>query len=160
MDVDALLPGTAKMLAERLGRPGYHLGTVAVVAAAGAICLSPVVMLALILGGVSVAFDRRIPTAALEHTGFLLALGCVLSIVSYGVFRYMARRAMRKVEQRAAWLRERAAEIESHMDFHATHGDHLIITITGEDAEKQWPELKRRLWEWKRAQGGWAYWLK
>ena len=149
-----LTSGDSQDASRATGKPGYHLGTVVVVAAAGAICLSPVVMLALILGGVSVAFDRRIPTVALEHTGFILALGCVLSIVSYGVFRYIAHRAMRKVEQRAAWLSDRAAEIESHMDFHATHGDHLIITVSGEDAEKQWPEIERRLWEWKRARDG------
>ena len=70
------------MLAERLGRPGYHLGTVVVVAAAGAICLSPVVMLALILGGVSVAFDRTIPGWARFWASFMMSYGGLSSSVA------------------------------------------------------------------------------
>lgn len=148
------MPGTAKLLEERLGRPGYHMGTGIALAVGCGLFLAPFGVLAVIFAGVSVAFEHRIPAATLEHTGFLLAIGCVLAIVNYGVFRYMAYRAMRKVEERTAWLNDRATEIESHMDFHATHGDHLIIAISGEDAEKQWPEIERRLWEWKRAQDG------
>ena len=94
----------------------------------------------------SVAIDRTIPTVVLNHVGYSIAFSVLLAVALFPVTRAIMWYAVRKAQTR---LKEREAH---HMDFHATYGDHLIVVVTGEDAEEQWPEIKRRLWEWKRAQ--------
>ena len=42
MDADALLPGLQKVLAQRIGWTGYHLGTASAVGAALVLVLTPV----------------------------------------------------------------------------------------------------------------------
>ncbi len=134
------------MLEQRLGRPGYHLGTGIVLAAAMSIILTPFGMLAGMLVGIVIFLDLSVPKAA-GDIGFAVALSICAGAVMYLMSRLVTRRERRL-------LKEQGEEIQWDMDFHATHGDHLVVIISGEDAKKQWPEIESRIRAWEREQKG------
>ena len=98
----------------------------------------------LAVAGVSVGLIKALPGSVSLDTaaGYLyLALGVVIApFFAYGCFR--------------VWLRRKAGqlkgEINEHLREHATHGGHLVIQITREDAKAQWPEIERRLNAWEK----------
>ena len=87
-----LLPGLGKMLEQRLGRTGYHIGTVVALAAAMSIILSPVLFGALAINAFHGSVNVNI---------FVLIVGLVLAAVMFAcVFSFID------------WIRNRSKRAE------------------------------------------------
>lgn len=141
-----LVPGIAKVLEERLGKPGYYMGTVAVLMVAIAMMLSPFVALGLIVGSVSLVVDDF--SVGFGDAGdyiFPLAFATGLAIMFYIGTRIIAMRMWRR-------LRKEEAAILEHLALHEDVGDHVVIVVSGEEAQKQWPAIRRRLPLWASGQ--------
>ena len=132
------------MLEQRLGRFGYHLGTLLALLVVAVVLLTVVSMAGGIFIGMTLVFDLSAPKAA-GDIGFAVGLAVLAGVGTYYGTDLVQMRKRRR-------LNEKAKEIEEHMDFHATHGDHMIVTVSSEDAQKQWPEIERRLNAWEREQ--------
>ena len=85
--------------------------------------------------------NGALPYAIIEDGWFTVAitLGCVVLICA--VAQYLGYRKGRE-------LRALRANVQEIID---APGDKLIIIVSGKDAEKQWPEIQRRLDAWERA---------
>ena len=105
MEPADLLPGLLKMLEERFGRVGYHLGNLALLAAVGSLVLMPTGIAA---GGVFVLFpsilsetrsvaDSALHSIVVYEIGFGIYLGSVTIM-----FKVVAVRARRAIERERA----------------------------------------------------------
>lgn len=100
-------------------------------------------MLGGLVSAVILLFHGPLPTEFFESIGFSLAVGVAFVLLSVVVARSLMMGDWRRFRRSRDSLRE-------HLDTHmALGGSHILISISSEDAQKQWPEIKRRLDAWE-----------
>ena len=152
MDLDALLPGTTKLLTDRFGKVGYYVGSLVVLATAFAIIVVPFMFTAI---AASAAGIRFAPGTAGDYF-FPIYFTLIVLPVGFLVARLLMFWSLRKLRKLAAELDERERALQEHEASHNEHGTHQLVTsgavidlrVSGKAAEKQWPEIERRLIEW------------
>ena len=139
MDSADLLPGLVKLMEDRLGRAGRPVTTafiLLVVLGVSALMID-LIYTKVAKPVVSVFYVESVSVNLVE---ILMAYGIgafMWIVVVLTVNRLVLVRAKRIIEE--GWL-----ELRKHQTEHL--GDNrLHILLTGEDADKQWPEVKRRL---------------
>ena len=128
------------MLGAHFGQAGYRFGGIVALAAGVLIILSPIALIAAIAyGGIQVTSGSVSSDAALQYAYY--AVGAILVLpVSWLVTRPIVWWDRRNLNRQRDKIRE-------CLDEHVLKGSYLALVISGEEAAKQWPEIKRRIEE-------------
>ena len=142
------------MLEQRLGRPGYYLGTGIALAVVVIIVCITIGMVAGVAALLSWLIRLWMAKEFIAEASFLLVLMPALFIAVWLGTWLVMRRAKSKFNEREQFLNEKAREIQEHMDVHATHGAHEVVYLVGKDVEERLPEIQRQFDAWAREAKG------
>ncbi len=142
MDPSSLVLGLVRAMEERFGWLGRPMTTTMLLLlflgiALWALSMVRQELIEPIMGAVEKGYGPEIASSVVAWT-----IGLILLIPTFFIVRWVASRFLfAKLDQR---MREEKAEFDAWVQSH--HEDsNLHFVVTGEDAEKQWPELERRV---------------